>query len=122
MLVTALLVAGIFSSALAACTADAMMPEAAQMACCEAGHHTCGQDGAPADCCKTNSTPQQKWNTVARTEAPKVPFRVFLAHVTLPNPLSNIALVVQSSRQLSASPPVQPLGPPVYIVFSSLLI
>jgi hypothetical protein len=120
--VSALLVAGIFSSALAACTAGAMMPETAQMACCEAGHHTCGHEGVPADCCKTNSTPQQQWNTVARTESPKVPFRVFLAYVTLPSPLSNTALVVQPSRRLSASPPVQPPGPPVYIVFSTLLI
>jgi hypothetical protein len=92
------------------------------MACCEAGHHTCGQEGAPADCCKTNSTPQQQWNTVARTESPKVSFRGFLAFVTLPSPLSNTTSVVQPSRPLSASPPVQPLGLPVYIVFSSLLI
>jgi hypothetical protein len=122
VIVCGLVVAGIFASGVATCTAGEIMSETAQMACCEAGHHTCGKDGAPADCCRTNSTPQPQWNTVAKTDSLKAPFRLFLASVTPVHRLSNLALVVQASRSITVSPPVQPPGPPVYILLSTFLV
>ncbi len=122
VIVSGLIVAGIFASGVATCTAGEIMSETAQMACCDADHHTCGKDGAPADCCRKHSTPQPQWNTVAKTDSLKAPFRLFLALVTPVHPLSNLALVVQASRSISASPPVQPPGPPVYILLSTFLI
>jgi hypothetical protein len=122
VIVSGLVMVGIVASGVATCTAGEIMSETAQMACCEAGHHTCGKDGAPADCCRTNSTPQPQWNTVAKTDSLKAPFRLFLALVTPVNPLSDVAFVVQTSRSISASPPVQPPGPPVYILLSTFLI
>jgi len=121
-IVSALIVVGIFASGVATCTAGAMMPETAQMACCKAAHHTCGKDGAAADCCKKHSSPQPQWNTVAKTDSLQSPPRLFLALVTVTNPLSDISLVVQAPRSVGASPPHKPLGPPVYIVLSTLLI
>src|SRR5712691_607814 len=96
--VSALVVAGIFASGVATCTAGAMMPETAQMACCKAGHHTCGQDGAPADCCKKNSTPQPQLNTVAQADSLKAPVRLFLALVTPSSPFADVAVVLQPLR------------------------
>jgi hypothetical protein len=122
MIVNGLVTAGILASGMATCTAGEIMSETAQMACCEAGHHTCGKDGAPADCCKNHSTPQPQWNTVNKTDSLKAPFRLFLALVTPVNPLSELAFVVQASRSVSASPPVQPPGPPVYVLLSTFLI
>src|SRR5712692_6724343 len=88
VIVSGLIVAGIFASGMVTCTAGEIMSETAQMACCEAGHHTCGKDGAPADCCRTNSTSQPQWNTVAKTDSLKSPLRLFLALVTPASPLS----------------------------------
>jgi len=122
VIVSGLVVAGIFASGVATCTAGEIMSETAQMACCDAGHHTCGKDGAPADCCKKNSTPQPQGNTIAKTDSLKAPCRLFLALVPPVHPLSNLALVVQASRSISVSPPVQPPGPPVYILLSRFLI
>ena len=122
VIVSGLVVAGIFASGVATCTAGEIMSEAAQMACCDAGHHTCGKDGAPADCCRKNATPQPQWNTVAKTDSLKAPLRLFLALVAPVSPLSVGALVVQASRSISSSPPVQPPGPPVYILLSTFLI
>jgi hypothetical protein len=122
VIVSGLVVAGIFASGVATCTAGAMMPEIAQMACCKAGHHTCGKDGAPADCCKKHSSPEPQYNTVAKTDSLKAPARLFLALVTVANPLSHVAVLVQAPRSLGASPPDKLLGPPVYILLSTLLI
>jgi hypothetical protein len=122
VIVSGLVVAGIFASGVATCTTGEIMSETAQMACCEAGHHTCGKDGAPADCCRTHSTPQPQWNTVAKIDSLKAPCRLFLASVTPVSPLSLGASVVQASRSVNASPPIQPPGPPVYILLSTFLI
>jgi hypothetical protein len=121
MIVSGLVVAGIFAAGVATCTAGAM-PEAAQMACCRAGHHTCGKDGAPADCCKKHSSPEPEYNTVAKTDSLKAPARLFLALLTPDNPIADAVVVVQPLRPASASPPIKPLGPPVYIVLSTLLL
>lgn len=98
------------------------MPEMAQMACCKAGQHTCAQDGTAAECCKNNSTPQPQWNTVAKKESLKAPARVFLTFFTPARLLGDRASVVAPLRTVSTAPPNKPLGPPVYIVLSTLLI
>src|ERR1700674_2406831 len=87
-IVSGLVMAGILASGVATCTAGEIMSETAQMACCDAGHHTCGKDGAPADCCRKNSTPQPQWNTVDKTDSLNAPVRLFLALVTPVSPLS----------------------------------
>lgn len=121
-LTSAWIVAGMFSSALAACTAEAAMPEMAQMACCKAGHHTCAHDATPSECCRNNSEPQPQWNTVAKKDSLKAPARVFLTFFTPARLLGDRASLVAPLRTAGASPPTNPLGPPVYIVFSTLLI
>ena len=121
VVVSALVVAGVVVSGVATCTAGAMMPETAQMACCKAGHHTCGPNGAPADCCKKTSSSPQQW-TVAKTDLLKAPLRLFLASLTPTTSLAAGAFLVQPSRGISASPSVRPPGPPLYLVFSTLLI
>jgi hypothetical protein len=121
-ILSALVVAGIFASGVATCTAGAMMLETAQMACCKAGHHTCGKEGAAADCCKKHSSPEPQYNTVAKTDSLKTPARLFLALVTLVNPIADAVVLVQPLQPASASPPIKPLGPPLYIVLSTLLL
>jgi len=122
MIVSAFVVVGIFASGVATCTAGAMAPETAQMACCKADHHTCGKDGAPADCCKKNSTPEPQGNTVAKADSLSAPARMFLAPVTTANPLSDAASLVEPTWAAAPSPFLRPQGPPIYIVFSTLLI
>lgn len=123
LIVSALVVAGIFSSALATCTAGAVAPETTQMACCKAGHDHCPMKDSAADCCKKNSSsPQLQWNVVAKADSLNAPGRVFLMFVSPANPLSDAALLVQSVRAAAPSPPLRPVGPPVYIAFSTLLI
>jgi hypothetical protein len=122
VIVSGLIVACILASGVATCTAGEIMSETAQMACCDAGHHTCGKDGTPADCCKKNSTSQPQWNTVAKTDSLKAPLRLFLALVTPVSHLSVDASVILASRSVSVSPPEQPPGPPVYILLSTLLV
>jgi hypothetical protein len=123
VIVSALVVAGIFSSALATCTAGAMAPEKAQMACCKAGHDHCPMHDSAADCCKTNSSsPQPQWSVVAKADSLNAPVRLFLALVTAANPLSDAALLILPVRAAASSPPLRPVGPPVYIAFSTLLI
>lgn len=53
VLIGVLMVAGLVSSSLAPCLAASDDGSKAQMACCTAGHRTCGSDGTAAECCKT---------------------------------------------------------------------
>ena len=123
VIVTGLVVAGIVASGVATCTAGAMAPEMAQMACCTAEHHTCGKDGAPADCCKENvSSAQPQWNVVAKADSLNAPTRLLLALVTPVNSPADVAFLVRPARVVDASPPLRPQGPPLYIAFSTLLI
>jgi hypothetical protein len=120
-LASVLVVAGVLSSAWATCVEGATAPE--QTACCKAGHEHCPMHDSAADCCKTNaSSPQPQWTVVAKADSLNAPDRVFLMFVTAPNPLSDAALLVQPVRTADPSPPQRPVGPPVYIAFSTLLI
>jgi hypothetical protein len=123
VIISAFVVAGIFASGVATCTAGALAPEMAQMACCQAGHDDCPMHDSPVDCCKQNSSPPQShWSVVAKADSLNAPDRVFLMFVTASNPVSDAALLVQPVRAATPSPPLRPVGPPVYIAFSTLLI
>jgi hypothetical protein len=69
---------GIITSALATCVAEAAAPEMAQMACCKAGHKSCGSHGTPADCCKTSPHSDWQFTTVGKISAPQ-PATIWLA-------------------------------------------
>ena len=120
-IVSTLVVAGIVMSGLATCMGGELVPETAQMACCKAGHHTCGSDGAPADCCAKTPSPQQQ-STIAKIDSLKAPLRAFLFSVTPSIPSIDDVTIVLPSRGLNTSPPIQAPGPPLYIASSSLLI
>jgi hypothetical protein len=123
VIISALVVAGIFSSALATCTAGAMTTETAQMVCCKAGHDHCPMKHSAADCCKkSSSSPQPQWNVVAKADSLNAPDRLFVMFVSPANPLSDAALLVQHVRAAAPSRPLSPVGPPPYIAFSTLLI
>lgn len=53
----------------AACVGGTMSTPSAQMACCENGHHTCGHDGRPTDCCKDGQQASQ-FTVAAKITAP----------------------------------------------------
>ena len=122
-LASLLVVVALMTSTLAACAEGASASATEQMACCKAGHDQCPMHDSAADCCKENSSsPQPQWSVVAKAESLKAPVRLFLALVTPVNPLCDAALLVQSVRVADPSPPLRPVGPPVYIAFSTLLI
>jgi hypothetical protein len=122
-LASLLLVAGVLTSAWATCVEGATATATEQMACCKAGHDNCPMHDSAADCCKQNSSsPQSQWSVVTKADSLNAPDRVFLMFVTAPNPLSDAALLVQPVRAAAPSPPLRPVGPPVYIAFSTLLI
>ena len=107
----------------ATCAEGATATKTQQMACCKAGHDNCPMHDSAADCCKQNpSSPQAQWSVVTKADSLNAPDRVFLMFVTVPNPLSDAALLVQPVRAAAPSPPLRPVGPPVYIAFSTLLI
>jgi hypothetical protein len=62
---------GMVTAFAATCAAAGPMESAPmQMACCKAGHHTCGTRMQPADCCKTQGAHEQQKATVAKADAP----------------------------------------------------
>jgi hypothetical protein len=76
-----------------------------------------------ADCCKKNSSSSQpQWNVVAKADSLNAPDRAVLMFVSAANPLSDAAFLVQPVRAAAPSTPLSPVGPPVYIAFSTLLI
>jgi hypothetical protein len=122
-LASLLVVVAMMTSTLAACAEGASASATEQMACCKAGHDHCPMKDSAADCCKKNSSsPQPQWNVVAKADSLNAPDRVVLMFVSPANPLSDAALLVQPVRAAALSPPLRPVGPPVYIAFSTLLI
>src|SRR5713226_2218633 len=69
--VALLVIVGIIASGVATCLADATAPQQSQMACCKAGHKTCGPHGAPADCCKTSPHSGGQFTAVGKISAPQ---------------------------------------------------
>jgi hypothetical protein len=113
----------VLTSTSANCVEGATATPTQQMACCKAGHDHCPMKDSAADCCKnSSSSPQPQWNVVAKADSLNAPDRVFLMCVSLASPLFDAAVLVRSVRATAASPPLSPVGPPVYIAFSTLLI
>jgi hypothetical protein len=119
-LVTVVAVLGLCASTWATCVEGAMNPEAQQMACCKNGHHTCGKDGSPADCCKTDGSKPHDVITIAKVEPVRMQSPVAMVWAVLPD----VAVLDCGHRAMfqAPSPPSQSLSPPPYIAFSALLI
>ena len=119
-LVSAVVAVGLATASVATCATGMLAPPTAQMACCKAGHHRCGMKGSPADCC-TKSVSSPELGTLTKAQSVQAPVRVLLAsHV--PALLAAVSIPAVHVVIVNASPPSRPLGPPVYIAFSSLLI
>lgn len=119
-IVALLVIAGFVTSAVAPCVAGAMAPRHEQMASCRGGHDHGDRvsSGDPANCCKY-SDPQL---TPGKVNLLKAPIRHVLQWLT-PAPA---AVIVPAAISIAStgSPPrlTTALGPPAYIVLSTLLI
>ena len=116
--VSAVVAIGLATAGVAMCVSGTLAPPTAQMACCKAGHHSCHKSGSPADCCKKHD-PQQLLGTLTKAQSVQMPVRVLLAYVPA---VLTITIRPVHIIAVDSSPPSKPLGPPVYIAFSSLLI
>src|SRR5438105_4513602 len=108
---------GLCASAWATCIEGATSPDAQQMACCKNGHHTCGKDGAPADCCKTDGSKFRDVVTIAKVDPVRMPSPIAMIWALLPD-----VAVLDSGRRAMVHPSarlIPPLSPPPYIAFSS---
>src|SRR2546426_8539715 len=114
--VALLLIVGIITSSVATCVADAAAPQQ-QMACCKAGHKTCGQHGTPADCCKTTPHGGGQFTTVGQISAPQPTPTVWQALSFAPLP--SAALFHRPLGIVDASSPPGTKHP-TYLVLSIL--
>jgi len=91
-----------------------------QMACCKNGHHRCGKDGAPADCCKRSGSKSHEVVTIAKVDPVRTPSPAATVWALLPD----VDVLDCGHRALAhaPSPPIPSLSPPPYIAFSALLI
>src|SRR5213594_4108608 len=101
IIVAALAVSGVLTSALAACTAGAMASRHEQMACCKGGHHKCGVSKKAADCCKkSEQRPQQL--VLAKSDPLSAPARTLL---TLTSAQPVLIAVPAAAASCALSPP-----------------
>ena len=101
----------------AACIEGAGSASSAQMACCTNGHHTCGHDGAPAECC--TSAPQASQFTAVGKIAAPLP-QLVLAQVFGSFPTTLQAPWHPSPLTDTWSPPGT--KPPTYLLLTTLRI
>jgi hypothetical protein len=121
VIVAALAVSGVLTSALAACTAGAMASQHERMACCKGGHHKCGASKDASDCCKkSEQRPPQFVPT--KSDAQSAPAWTLLLTLTPAQPV--VIDVSAISAYVASSPPGETIAssPPLYIAFSTLLI
>src|SRR5258707_640922 len=118
-LASLLVVAGVLTSAGAACVEGPTATVTAQMACCKAGREHWPMKDTAADCCK-KSGPQ---NGFQATIVKAASFSASMPVAMWATP-SLVLAVAQTPRRVSydASPPGLLLAPPAYIAFSALLI
>ena len=120
IIVAALAMSGVFTSALAACTAGATASRHEQMACCKGGHHKCGASKAASDCCKkSEQRPQQ--SVLAKPDPLSASARSVLLTLTSAQP---VVIELPAAASCALSPPDETIAssPPLYIAFSTLLI
>jgi hypothetical protein len=121
IIVAALAMSGVFTSALAACTAGAMAPRHEQMACCKGGHHKCGASKVASDCCKKSEQhPQQL--VLAKSDPLSASARWLLLTLTSAQPV--VIELPAAAASCALSPPDETIAssPPLYIAFSALRI
>jgi hypothetical protein len=120
-LTATLMVVGLCTSALAACTAGAMASQHEQMACCKGGHHKCGASKVASDCCKKSEQhPQQL--VLAKSDPLSASARWLLLTLTSAQPV--VIELPAAAASCALSPPDETIAssPPLYIAFSALLI
>ena len=121
IVVAALAVSGVLTSALAACTAGALASRHEQMVCCKGGHHKCGASKAASDCCKkSEQRPQQL--VLAKPDPLSASARSVLLTLTSAQPV--VIELPATVASCALSPPDETIAssPPLYIAFSALLI
>jgi hypothetical protein len=121
IIVAALAMVGVFTSAWATCTAGATASQHEKMTCCKNGHHKCGPSGKAADCCK-KSEQRPQHSVLTKSDPPSAPARTLLLTLTSVQPV-----VIQPpaiAAYCASSPPGETIAssPPLYIAFSTLLI
>jgi len=116
-IVALLLIVGVITSAVAPCVAGAMAPRHDEMASCGGSHDEGVSSGNPANCCKY-SDPQL---IPAKVDLLNAPIRHVLEWLT---PVHAVIAPAAISIASTGSPPelTTALGPPTYIVLSTLLI
>ncbi len=113
-----LVIVGVITSTMATCVAGAMTSQDKQMASCGGGHDGCVSSGDPANCCKY-SDPQLM---PAKVDLLQAPVRHVLQWLTPVH--AGVIAPAAVSIASTGSPPdlATALGPPTYIVLSTLLI
>ena len=103
------------SSIWASCVEDATSTDTEQMACCKAGHVTCGTSGGSDDCCKhaVQASPQFTATEIVAPRAEPVAAAVFHAVVAPTSPWFLAGGMADTS-----SPPGS--RPPTYLLLSTL--
>jgi hypothetical protein len=115
VLIAVALTLSVTSSAFAACLPGE--PAAStEMACCETGHHDCGQSMRAADCCASTTVSAGKFIAAAPSTPARPVLVCALSHGIVP--------IVSLMHQPVAwrSEPVPSASPPVYLRISSLRI
>lgn len=121
IIVAALAVSSVLTSAWATCAAGATASRHAQMACCKGGHHKCGSSREASNCCKTSEQrPQQL--VLAKPDPLSAPVRAWLLTLTTAQPV--VIELPAIAVSYASSPPGETIAssPPLYIAFSTLLI
>ena len=121
IIVAALAVSGVFTSALAACTAGALASQHEQMACCKGGHHKCGASKDASDCCKKSERrPPQL--VLDKSDPLSASARWLFLTLTSAQPVVIESPAAAASCALSPPDETIASSPPLYIAFSALLI
>jgi hypothetical protein len=117
LIVTAAITA-LLAAPLGACASELLAPAEAQMACCQAGHHDCGEAMKAADCCTQSDNRSQQIN------ASKVESIQHTAVLVLQPLHPAAASMPDTSGVVPIDAPRAPIdsGPPDCISFSALLI
>jgi hypothetical protein len=117
-IVALLVVVGVITSTVVTCVAGAMTSKDKPMASCGGSHDDCVSSGDPANCCKY-SDPQL---IPAKVDLLNAPIRHVLQWLTPVH--AEVIAPAAISIASTGSPPelTTALGPPTYIVLSTLLI
>jgi hypothetical protein len=116
----ALVLVAFCGSAWATCAEGAIASKTEQMSCCMAGHEHCPMKDSASDCCQKSGPQVEHQATLVKATATPAPVRIVLTWVTVS--AFALTLPAQPHVSLDSSPPTSQVSPPVYILFSTLLI